>query len=37
MIVRAAIEGGCDHLLTEDMHHGLVIDGVRIENPSAQS
>lgn len=34
MIVAAALETGCDRLYSEDMHHGLVIDGrVSIENP----
>jgi len=33
-IVAAALEAGCDRLWTEDMHHGLVIDGcLRIEDP----
>lgn len=27
LIVAAALEVGCDTLLSEDMHHGLVIDG----------
>lgn len=33
MIVRAAVTAGCKVLLTEDLQHGRVIDGVRIENP----
>lgn len=33
LIVAAAITAGCDTLLTEDLQHGRVIDGVRIENP----
>lgn len=33
LIVAAAIRSGCDRLLSEDMQHGRVIDGVRIENP----
>lgn len=33
LIVAAAISAGCDTLLTEDMQHGRVIDGLRIENP----
>ena len=34
MIVAAALEADCDTLYSEDMHHGLVIDGrLRIENP----
>jgi predicted nucleic acid-binding protein len=33
LIVRAAAVGGCARILSEDMHHGRTIDGVRIENP----
>jgi predicted nucleic acid-binding protein len=33
MIVRAAVRGGCDHVVTEDLTHGAVVDGVRILNP----
>ena len=33
MIVRAAHEAGCERVLTEDMTHGAVIEGIRIENP----
>lgn len=34
LIAAAGLLAGCDRLLTEDMHHGLVIDGrLRIENP----
>lgn len=33
LIVAAAITAGCDLLYSEDMQHGRVIDGVRIENP----
>lgn len=33
LIVRAASVAGCGVLLTEDLQHGQVIDGVRIENP----
>lgn len=32
-IVAAASEAGCDQLLTEDLQHGQVIDGVRIVDP----
>ena len=36
MIAAAAVIGGCDTLYSEEMHHGLVIDGrVRILNPFA--
>ena len=33
LILRMARETGCRVLLTEDMQHGQIIDGVRIENP----
>jgi predicted nucleic acid-binding protein len=33
LIVAAAVLGRCDSLLTEDLQHGQVIRGVRIENP----
>jgi len=33
LIVGAAIEGGCDRLLSEDFQHGQKIEGLRIENP----
>jgi predicted nucleic acid-binding protein len=33
LIVRAASVAGCARLLTEDMSHGQVVAGVRIENP----
>ena len=33
LIVRAAASAGCVRLLTEDLNHGQVIDGVRVENP----
>lgn len=35
LIVRAAHGAGCETLLTEDLNHGQVIDGVRVENPFA--
>ncbi|AIT05366.1 hypothetical protein MC45_01915 [Sphingomonas taxi] len=36
MIAAAAVIAGCDILYSEDMHHGLFIDGrVRIVNPFA--
>ncbi len=35
-IVAAAIEAGCSTLYTEDMHHGLLVEGrLRIVNPFA--
>ena len=33
LIVAAAVEGGCSVLYTEDLSHGMKINGVRIENP----
>lgn len=33
LIIEAALKGGADRLLTEDLQHGHVIEGVRIENP----
>ena len=33
LIVRAASKSGCQILLTEDMQHGHVVDGVEIVNP----
>lgn len=34
MVISAALEAGCATLWTEDMQHGLTIDGsLRIENP----
>lgn len=33
LIVRAAFTAGCGMLVTEDLQHGQVVDGVRIENP----
>lgn len=33
LILRAAKGSGCRVLLTEDMQHGQVIDGIRIVNP----
>ncbi|QHI99045.1 PIN domain-containing protein [Xylophilus rhododendri] len=35
LIVQAAIVGGCERVLSEDMQHGAVLGGVRIENPFA--
>lgn len=35
LIVQAAVLSGCQRVLSEDMQHGLVIRGVRIENPFA--
>ena len=33
LILRAAAAPGCARLLSEDLNHGQVVDGVRIENP----
>lgn len=33
LIIEAALAGGADCLLSEDMQHGQVIEGMRIENP----
>jgi predicted nucleic acid-binding protein len=33
LIVASALEAGCATLYTEDLQHGQVIDGLRIENP----
>jgi predicted nucleic acid-binding protein len=33
LVVRSAINAGVTRLLTEDLQHGRVIDGVRIHNP----
>ena len=33
LIVAAAIEARCSRLLSEDLQHGQVVEGVRIENP----
>ena len=33
LIVRAASKSGCQILLSEDMQHGRVVDGVEIVNP----
>jgi predicted nucleic acid-binding protein len=33
LILKCASTAGCTRLISEDMHHGEVLDGVRIENP----
>jgi predicted nucleic acid-binding protein len=33
LILAAAVEARCSRLLTEDLEHGQVVEGVRIENP----
>jgi predicted nucleic acid-binding protein len=36
LIIQAAIAGRCEVLLTEDLDHGRVVKGVRIQNPFVQ-
>jgi len=33
LVIHCARRAGCKHVLSEDMQHGQVIDGVRIVNP----
>jgi predicted nucleic acid-binding protein len=33
LVVQAALTGRCERILTEDLNHGQLIKGVRIENP----
>ena len=33
MIVRAASRGGCDVVVSEDLAHGAILDGVQVLNP----
>jgi predicted nucleic acid-binding protein len=33
LIVAAAAGAGCSKLLTEDLQHGQILEGLRIENP----
>jgi predicted nucleic acid-binding protein len=33
LMVEAARHAGCDRLLSEDLTHGAVYDGLRVENP----
>lgn len=35
-ILAAALRAGCETIYTEDMQHGQVIEGLRIENPFAE-
>jgi predicted nucleic acid-binding protein len=35
LIVQAALAGGCDRILTEDLQHGSVIQGMPVVNPFA--
>lgn len=36
LVVRCASDAGCDRLLSEDLQHGRVFEGVRVENPFAK-
>ena len=36
MIVAAARQAGAEKILTEDLNHGEVINGVFVENPFAE-
>ncbi|HKY37503.1 MAG TPA: PIN domain-containing protein [Polyangiaceae bacterium] len=33
LIVRAAAEGGCGVLISEDLNDGQIVDGVQVQNP----
>lgn len=33
LIVRAALDAGCDTLLTEDLPHDQIFEGLRVSNP----
>jgi predicted nucleic acid-binding protein len=33
LILASALEGGCKKLYSEDLQHGQVIEGLRIDNP----
>jgi predicted nucleic acid-binding protein len=33
LVIHCARRAGCKHVLSEDMQHGQVIDGIRIVNP----
>ena len=33
LIITAAASANCNEILTEDLNHGQVIQGVRIKNP----
>ena len=37
LIVASALLAGCSTLYTEDLHDGLVIDGLTVRNPYAQT
>jgi predicted nucleic acid-binding protein len=33
LILAAALESGCDTIYTEDLHHGQIVETVKIINP----
>jgi len=33
LILASALEAGCTTLYTEDLQHGQMVEGLRIENP----
>ena len=33
LIIEAALKGGATKIITEDLQHGQIIDGLQIENP----
>ncbi len=33
LVIRAAREAGCERIWTEDLQDGVILDGVRVENP----
>jgi predicted nucleic acid-binding protein len=37
LILAAALQAGCTTVFTEDMRHGQMIEGLRIENPFRQA
>lgn len=37
LIIHAARIAGCTVLLSEDMKHGQIVDGIRIQNPFIRS
>lgn len=37
LIVAAALRASCDELLTEDLQHNQIIDGLRVRNPFAST
>lgn len=37
LILKSASMAGCTRLLTEDLQHGQIVEGVRVENPFHRS